>query len=193
DLDQIALVVTGLPRSGTSMMMQMLEAGGLPVLSDSVREPDQDNPKGYFEYEPVRHIGRDNSWLPEAKGRAVKIVVPLLIHLPPAARFQYRVIFMERPLGEILASQKKMLDRRDREGAALPEEKLRDLFARGVRQTKRALSARGIPTLVVEYLECLENPGETAARVNSFLGGGLDEKAMAAAVSQDLYRTRLTD
>jgi len=107
--DETITVVSGLPRSGTSMMMQMLGAGGLAVLTDGKRGADADNPRGYYEYEAVKSLGQDASWLASAGGKAVKIVSALLIHLPDG--FDYRVIFMRRPIAEVLASQRAMLDR----------------------------------------------------------------------------------
>ncbi len=104
-------VVSGLPRSGTSLMMQMLVAGGLPALTDAVRSPDESNPRGYFEFEPVKRLRTDASWLEQARGRAVKIIHLLLRELPTDGRFQYRVLFLRRPLEEVIASQSAMLAR----------------------------------------------------------------------------------
>lgn len=101
-----------MPRSGTSMMMKMLEAGGMKILTDSQRTADEDNPKGYYEFELVKLIQRDKSWLPRAKGKVVKIISELLKNLPPD--YQYKAIFMRRNLAEILAFQRQMLIRRGR-------------------------------------------------------------------------------
>src|SRR5687768_1736541 len=106
----VITVVSGLPRSGTSMMMKMLEAGGLEPVVDHVRKPDEDNPKGYYEFERVKALENDREWLPEAKGKFVKVISMLLRHLPADHRF--KVIFMQRNMPEVLASQKKMLVRR---------------------------------------------------------------------------------
>src|SRR5947208_15012411 len=102
-------IVTGLPRSGTSVMMQMLSAGGLPPLTDGLRQPDEDNPRGYFEFEPVKQIRRDTAWLQLAVGKAVKMVHLLLPELPLDQNHRYRVIMMRRDLSDVLASQNKML------------------------------------------------------------------------------------
>src|SRR5450432_3057856 len=108
-------VVSGLPRSGTSLMMQMLAAGGMPLLTDQIRAPDQDNPRGYFEFERVKQIKRDQAWLGSAVGKAVKIIHLLLYDLPPNRN--YRVIFMRRNIEEVLISQRKMLQRTARQPA----------------------------------------------------------------------------
>src|SRR3990167_393038 len=97
------VIVSGLPRSGTSLMMQMLRAGGMSLLIDDQRPADADNPHGYWEYEPVKRLQHDNSWLPQAEGKAVKVVSALLQYLPP--RHTYKIIVMHRPMQEVLASQ----------------------------------------------------------------------------------------
>lgn len=179
-------IVSGLPRSGTSMMMQMLAAGGLAVLADETRAADDDNPRGYFEFDKAKRLRMDRSWLPAARGKAVKIVAHLLPLLPP--RLRYRIIFMERDLDEVIASQHTMLDRKGRAGAALSDRKLAETFARQVREVKSVLLARKLPSLFVSHAEALRCPQEVAARVNGFLGGGLDHSAMAAAVDRSLHR-----
>jgi len=108
DLEPI-VVVSGLPRSGTSLMMQMLDAGGITVYTDAVRTPDDNNPKGYFEHENVKQLIKNHHWLSEATGKAVKIVVPLLYKLP--AKFHYKVVFMLRDISEVVESQHQMLVR----------------------------------------------------------------------------------
>src|SRR5437868_1127771 len=108
---QFLTIVSGLPRSGTSMMMRMLEAGGMPVLTDKVRSADEDNPNGYFEFEAVKRTKQDASWLDDSGGRAVKMVYRLLYDLP--VNRNYRVLFMRRNLKEVLASQREMLRRKD--------------------------------------------------------------------------------
>lgn len=187
-MDEIITVVSGLPRSGTSMMMQMLQAGGRACLTDGARHADADNPLGYYELEKAKRLQMDNSWLPESKGKTIKIVAQLLSFLP--AKFHYRVIFMERDLDEILASQRRMLDRQNRKGAELSSARLAKTFAHQVQQSKTILSNRKIPTLYVSYGATLENPGRTAGQLQKFLGGGLNADAMIGAVVEDLYRSR---
>jgi hypothetical protein len=119
DLAERIVVVSGLPRSGTSMMMKMLEAGGIPVLTDYEREADEDNPKGYFEFERVKNLkDGDDAWLPQAKGKVVKVIAALLTDLPSS--YEYEVIFMRRAMPEILASQRQMLIRRGEMQTLLP-------------------------------------------------------------------------
>jgi hypothetical protein len=115
------IVVSGLPRSGTSVMMQMLDNGGIPVVTDNIRTADTDNPRGYYEYEQVKKIREDAAWVPATRGKAFKMVSQLLYDLP--AQEQYHVIFMERDLDEMLASQEKMLQRLGRKAA--PREQMK--------------------------------------------------------------------
>ncbi len=192
-LDGDIVVVSGLPRSGTSMAMQMLAAGGLPILTDGERAADENNPRGYFELEAAKNLGQapDNGWLEAASGRAVKIVAPLLNHLPMGK--SYRIVFMERPLKEIVASQTAMLKSLGREGSRLSERQLAAAYLKQVENVRRVLAAHSerVSVLAVAYREALENPVETAAELNRFLGGGLDEAAMAKAVDSSLYRQRI--
>jgi len=186
DLAQTVVIVSGLPRSGTSLMMQMLQAGGLPLLTDGVRAADENNPRGYFEFEKAKQLRSDPGWLPSAKGRAVKIVAQLLPALPAPQGFHYRVIFMERDLEEVVASQQKML------GQPPPAADLTNLFARQLCQIRRMLAVRAIPTLYMPYARIIADPTSSAARVNAFLGGALDEQAMAGVVAPELYRVKRT-
>jgi hypothetical protein len=169
-------------------MMQMLQAGGLPALVDGDRQADADNPRGYFEFAPAKRLRQDASWIPGAKGKAVKIVAQLLPFLTPG--FQYRIILMARDLDEVLASQRAMLGRQEKAGADLSAGRLREVFAGQLEQARRLLAVRRIPMLTIRYRDCVERPGEVAAAVNVFLGGALDEPAMAAAVDPCLYRHR---
>jgi hypothetical protein len=182
-------VVSGLPRSGTSLMMQMLVAGGMAVLTDGARSADEDNPRGYFEYEAVKRTKRDASWVPLAVGKAVKVVYALLRDLP--ADHEYRVIMMRRDLSETIASQREMLRRSGRAGTDIGDPKLRDLFARELEKTSAWLREQpNFRVLEVEHRDCLKYPGEVAARANHFLGETLDEAAMAASIDPSLYRQR---
>ena len=184
DLQETIVVVTGLPRSGTSMMMQMLVAGGMLLLTDGKREPDDLNPRGYFEFEPAKELKRDNSWLPCARGKAVKIVAQLLSHLSPD--FKYRVIFMEREMEEILRSQKRMLAHQSKHGANLPDERLARIFSAQIAQAKQMLFSRRVPTLAISYGNTIESPQEVVAKINAFMGGGMDELPMVEAVDARL-------
>ncbi len=184
------VVVSGLPRSGTSMMMRMLEAGGVPLLTDGRRTADESNPEGYYEYEPVKSLATDASWLPIARGRAVKVISDLLPHLPTG--YSYRVVFLMRRVEEVLASQAKMLVRRGLPAPTAEEdERMLGILLRHLDQTSRWLStAPGFRVLYVSYNQMFEKGAEHAARIDEFLGGGLDVARMAAVVNPTLYRER---
>ena len=186
--NELITVVSGLPRSGTSMLMQMLDAAGYPCLTDGVRKADADNPRGYFEYEKVKRLRRDCSWFPEAKGKAVKIIAQLIPFLP--SQFRYRVIFMERDISEVLTSQRKMLQRQGRSGGTLSDVQLGRIFERQVHEVKQMLAQRSISTLDVVHSEALQCPMKIAEKIREFFGEDLDVCAMAAAIDPNLYRQR---
>ncbi|MCE2393572.1 sulfotransferase family protein [Candidatus Poribacteria bacterium] len=186
--NELITVVSGLPRSGTSMLMQMLDAAGYPCLTDGVRRADADNPRGYFEYEKVKQLRRDCAWLPEAKGKAVKIIVQLIPFLP--LQFSYQVIFMERDISEVLASQREMLQRQGKDGGNLSDAQLHPIFERQVLEVKRLLSQRNIPMLDVAYSDALQYPMKIAEQIREFLSEDLDVCAMAAAIDPNLHRQR---
>jgi hypothetical protein len=182
-------IVTGVPRSGTSLVMQMLAAGGLPVVSDGVRAADEDNPRGYFEFEPARRLAHDAGWLPLAAGRAVKLVHTLVPLLPSGPR--YRVLLVRRRLDEVLASQRVMLARRGLAPDDAEDARLLPVLAAQLVQLERWLEDReGLVWLGVEHAELVGQPGLVAARIAAFLGGGLDAAAMAACVEPGLHRQR---
>lgn len=189
DDSDFVTVVTGLPRAGTSMMMKMLSDGGMMVLSDGIREADANNLRGYFEYEPVKKLQQDQTWLAEALGKAVKIVAQLLPFLPN--KYSYRVLFMERDLEQVLASQKAMLDRQGRKGANLSEHQLKNIFESHLLKLKAwLLTQRNIKTLFVSYPAVVMDPHSASAAVKHFLGNSLDPEKTARAVESDLYRQR---
>ncbi len=183
-------IVSGLPRAGTSLAMQMLRAGGMPVLADDSRTADADNPAGYLEYAPVLRTEADASWVASAPGHAVKVIYALLRQLPPG--FEYRVLWMQRDLDEVIASQQAMLARR----AAQPEvevapERLAAVFAAQLAETERWLAKQPrFQTLVLDYRAVVADPPAAAAAIDAFLGGGLDLAAMASAVDPSLHRQR---
>jgi hypothetical protein len=184
------VVVSGLPRSGTSMVMKMLEAGGLPVLTDGIRTADEDNPKGYYEVERVKNLATeaDKAWLAEARGKVVKVISFLLKSLPP--HYNYRVVFIRREMEEVLASQRKMLARRG-ETEETPPERMRSLFEDDLWRASYQLKRRPeFETIELHYSAVLAHPQDEARRLAAFLGGGLDVEAMAAAVDPQLYRNR---
>lgn len=182
-------IVSGLPRSGTSLMMQMLTAGGMQVITDGQRAPDQHNPRGYYELEAVKHTRTDHSWLARAEGKAVKVVHVLLPHLPLDR--EYRVIFMQRDLIEIIASQRAMLQQQGRPAAKLPDSKLAEIFGHQLSQVWQWLSQNpNFRVLHLQHQDVIEMPLTAAQQIATFLDGGLDPKRMAAAVDPGLYRQR---
>jgi hypothetical protein len=183
-------VVSGLPRSGTSMMMQMLEAGGMAVLTDAIREADSDNPEGYYEFERVKMLPKgDHAWLAQAQGKAVKVIVALLEHLPPG--YTYKVIFMRRRMEEVLASQRKMLVHRGEDPDKVSDEEMGRLFEGLLQRVETWLAGQPhVAVLNVDYNQLLSNPQPYIKQVNQFLGGWLDEVRMAGVVDPGLYRNR---
>ncbi|WP_197528051.1 sulfotransferase family protein [Posidoniimonas polymericola] len=166
-------------------MMQMLVAGGLAPLTDGQRGADEDNPRGYLEYDKTKSLRSDNSWLGDARGKVVKVIVQLLEYLP---REKYRIVFMQRDLIEVVRSQRTMLERSGKQGAALSDAQLEGLFSKQVEAVDRFLQASDAQVLKVQHRSCIDCPAEVAAEVNRFLGGGLDEGAMVEAVDPTLYR-----
>ncbi|NKQ34734.1 MAG: sulfotransferase [Chloroflexi bacterium] len=184
------IVVSGLPRSGTSMMMKMLQAGGIEPIVDNIRAADGDNPKGYFEFERVKQLDKgDTAWVAEAQGKAVKVISQLLKYLP--AEYEYKVIFMRRAMPEILASQKKMLVNRGEDPNKVSDEEIADLFEKHLQNVMTWLDTQpNVSTLYIHYNETLADPQTQAEIVNEFLGGGLDVEGMTAVVDPTLYRNR---
>lgn len=181
-------IVSGLPRSGTSMMMRMLDKGGIPVIVDNIRTADEDNPRGYYEFEPVKRTKEDASWLEGADGKVVKMVYRLLYDLPP--NHQYRVVFMRRRLEEVIASQNVMLERRGKEGG-ISDDKVLELFRAELDKCYKWLEDQpNIEVLFVSYNDVLEDARPTVDALRDFLGEDLDEKAMLQVVEPTLYRQR---
>ena len=183
-------VVSGLPRSGTSMIMKMLEAGGMAVLTDGLRAADADNPKGYYEFERVKALPKgDTAWVAEAQGKAVKVISALLEHLP--AGYSYRVIFVRREMAEVLASQRKMLLRRGEPADQVSDAELARLFEKHLRKVHDWLAAQpNISLLNVDYNEMLRDPDPYISQLNAFLGNSLDATKIARVVDPSLYRNR---
>jgi tetratricopeptide (TPR) repeat protein len=182
------IIVSGLPRSGTSMMMQMLAAGGIPVFTDGVRVADEDNSLGYYEHERAKQLGRDSSWLYDARGKAVKIVAQLLPYLPRLEDLNYRVILMERDLVEVLNSQQALLQRRRKPGARLLHGKLKAVFAKQLQRTKDILSLKDIPFHCFDYNQTLGDSAGATAALNAYLGGILDANNVANVVDAGMKR-----
>ncbi len=185
------ILVSGLPRSGTSMLMKMLNEGGLEIATDSIRRADEDNPKGYFELERVKDLDKeqDKSWLGQYKGKVVKIISFLLPHLP--GDLNYRVIFIDRNIEEVIASQNKMLTNRNETGGPADDAKMAKNYEMHLRKVKYLLGhSPNIETLYVNHRDIVENPNPQVDRINRFLGGNLDVEKMRQAVDPALYRNR---
>lgn len=188
--EEAVAVVSGLPRSGTSMLMKMLEAGGIPPITDNIRTADEDNPKGYYEFERVKALDKgDTAWVAEAQGKSVKVISALLKHLPDD--FQYRVIFVRRHMPEILSSQRKMLLNRGEDPDKVDDQQMTMLFEKHLNQVETLLAEKpNMQVLYVHYSDILADPEHEAKRINEFLGGSLDVEKMAEVVDPQLYRSR---
>ena len=183
-------IVSGLPRSGTSMMLRMLMAGGLPVLTDGIRSADEDNPHGYLEWEGVKSLQRDASWVAAARGKGVKVIYYWLRDLPLDCR--YRVVFMRRDLGEVLASQTAMLQRRGVKDKGPDDARMKQLFESELQEIDAWLANQPMfSVLNIDYRAVLDEPLSQAELVKLFLGGGLDCQAMVTMVDKALYRSRV--
>ncbi|MEM9406701.1 MAG: sulfotransferase [Acidobacteriota bacterium] len=183
------IVVSGLPRSGTSMAMKMLDAAGVDTTTDGERTADEDNPKGYFEDERVKDLEKmtDRSWVRDSRGKAIKVISFLLKSLP--ADNNYKVIFMRRDLDEVLASQQKMLDRRGEENS-IDDEQMRELWKNHLWRSNYMLKNQPQFEFVeILYSDVLADPETNARRIADFIGG-LDARKMAEVVDPDLYRNR---
>ncbi len=186
---QAVIVVSGLPRSGTSMMMKMLAEGGLPVLTDSIRSADEDNPNGYFELEVVKQLAEgQKEWLREADGKLVKVISALLEHLPPD--HHYKILFMERQIPEILASQHKMLERRN-ETSNVSDEEMETQFREHLKAIKYWVARQpNMEVMYVDYNKMMADPAQHVPKIASFVAMPLDQEKMRAVPNAQLYRNR---
>lgn len=184
-------IVSGLPRSGTSLMMQMLDAGGLPVLSDGERKADTDNPKGYLEWERIKQLPKDPSLIAEAEGKVVKVISQLILSLP--MNHEYRIVFTQRPLPEVLKSQDEMLRRRGNADSILPDTSLiEEAFQRHLVDVNKWLAGKpNVQIMRVHYHRVLREPKVVAGEVAAFLKVPLDIAAMVGQVDGSLYRNRM--
>jgi Sulfotransferase domain len=188
-LSSTITIVSGLPRSGTSLMMQILAAGGISPLTDNQRAADESNPRGYFEFEPVKRLRADRSWIEQAQGRAIKVIHLLLRELPTDGQFDYRVILMHRSMAEVLASQRAMLERQNKVTA--DDAILAKVYQSQLDQAEQWLTSQpAFSVLVMDHHAVLKTPELAANAINDFLGGELDVAAMIRAVDPALYRER---
>jgi hypothetical protein len=186
---QPIIVVSGLPRSGTSMMMKMLAEGGLPIVTDELRRPDSDNPKGYFEFETVRQMSTGNvAWLADSGGKAVKVISALLEYLPQ--NYSYKLIFLEREIKEILASQRKMLANRNEE-ATVADTELEGSIRKHLSAMRPWLVRQpNMEVLYVNYNALMTRPEPLCDQIINFLGLPLNQSRMLAVPDRQLYRNR---
>jgi hypothetical protein len=183
-------IVSGLPRSGTSLMMNMLAAGGMEVLTDRLRVADDDNPVGYFELEEVKKlINGEHSWLARANGKAVKVISTLLPYLPD--EYRYRIIFMRRAIEEVLASQRTMLINRGENPDKVSDDRMTEMFEKNLQRSEQWINSRtNVTRIDVNYRQLINNPAPLVAEINKFLGGSLDENKMLGVIDPSLYRQR---
>lgn len=182
-------IVSGLPRSGTSMLMKMLAVGGLPPLTDGIRAADADNPGGYYEFEKVKQLERDATWLESAQGKAVKVISQLLDQLPPNR--PYKIVFALREMDEILASQRAMLARRGQPCDRVSDAAMADAFGRHLSAVQQWLAEhQQMEVLYVNYAAVLSDPLATSHEIKDFLALPLDVRQMASVVDESLYRQR---
>lgn len=183
-------IVSGLPRSGTSLMMQMLVAGGMTALSDGERKADTDNPRGYLEWERIKKLPKEPGCIAEGEGKVVKVISQLLPSLP--AGHEYRVIFMQRPLPEVMKSQDEMLKRRGEYDAALDTAPIEEAFQRHLIEVNQWLASQAnVRVCRIHYHRILREPQATAEAVAQFLQVPLNLDAMIGEVDQSLYRNRM--
>lgn len=188
-MNSVITIVSGLPRSGTSMMMRMLEAGGMEVVTDNIRKANEDNPHGYFEFEKVKKIKEDSSWLDETFGKVFKMVSMLLYELPSDKN--YKIIFMKRNMKEIMASQRIMLKRQGRDTGSVDDEEMGRLSEKHVNQVERWLEKqKNMDVLYASYNDLIKKPRENAEIVNQFLGNRLVVERMLKAIDRTLHRNR---
>jgi hypothetical protein len=184
------IVVSGLPRSGTSMVMKMLAAGGVDVVTDNIRKADDDNPRGYFEYEKVKTLYREAAWLVQSKGKCIKIISHLLYYLPKD--FNYKIIFIRRNMKEILDSQKKMYERLQKRADDLEDSVLAAKFNSHLFKVERWIKQKeNIRSLFVHYSKIIQDPLVQAEKMRDLIGKSLDVSMMASAVDPSLYRNRV--
>jgi hypothetical protein len=183
-------VVSGLPRSGTSMMIQMLKVGGIEPVTDNLRLADESNPKGYYEFERVKKLKEgDTEWVKSAAGKSVKVISALLDGLPPG--YQYRVVFMQRNMDEILASQKQMLISRGEPVDRVSDEQLAEIFQKHLQKTAAWLADQpNMQVIYINYNDMLKDPSPSLKGVNQFLDGKLNLEEMAGVIDKNLYRQR---
>lgn len=185
------IVVTGLPRSGTSLMMQLLNIIGIPIFTDNKRHPDQSNPKGYFEHELVKNIEKDSTWMDKTKGKVIKIVIPLLFFLPK--NYSYKVIVMKRNINEIIKSQNKMLIKENSNINPIEPDRLHQIFENQLKQTISWLNKKSnVKSINISYANMINELAVELKKVNSFLNINISKSQANSVIEKNLYRSRKT-
>lgn len=183
------VIVSGLPRSGTSMMMQMMDKGGLDIFTDGIRQPDENNPKGYYEHELVKSLARNKNWVKDAMGKCVKVISQLLFELP--ANYKYKIIFMERDLDEVIQSQHKMLVRDGKAKEDALNIRVLNVFKQNLERIHTWVSAQqNMEILFVSHRNLVNDPMSELQKVNAFLGNTLNIEEMAKVVDKSLHREK---
>jgi hypothetical protein len=181
----VVTIVTGLPRSGTSLMMQLLNKSSLEILSDGIRQKDISNPEGYYELEAVKGIVRDNSFLKDAAGKVVKIVAPLPVYLDKS--LDYRIVFMRREIEEVLRSQEKMLNK----DQASEREKFRTIYEMHLKKTYHFFESNSIPYIDIQYKQLLNESEQELKRLINFLELSTPIEELLSVIKVDLYRNKV--
>ncbi len=190
DTNNYITVVSGLPRSGTSMMMKMLEAGGMQILTDNIRSADENNPKGYYEFERVKKLkDGDIAWVETAQGKVVKVISALLERLP--GDYRYKVVFMRRDMNEILASQKKMLKVMGQSDGNVTDEQLASIYQKHLTHIEGWMGRQSnLDVIYINYNSLLKEPTDFIPQIQAFLKGDLDIEKMRSVIDRNLYRQR---
>ena len=190
DLAEPIYIVSGLPRSGTSMMMQMLIEGGLKPYTDNKRAADENNPKGYFEHEAVKNLAGNKKWLKDLKNKLVKIISHQLFYLP--SKYNYKIIFMHRDIKEIILSQTKMLKKSNKKAAEAYPYSLEIQYKKNLSQVMEwANDNYNVSMIVIEYKDTIDSPEIVAGKINEFSDNKLDKNKMFKVVDKNLYRSKI--
>ena len=186
------IVVSGLPRSGTSLMMNILKAGGVELVTDNIRQSDEDNPLGYFELEAVKLLGEGRvDWLAQSPGKVVKIITAQLQHLPD--QYEYKIIVMQRLISEVLASQRAMMARNNKNIESQNEAKLGENYKQHLLKVYQWMERqRNVDFIRINYNQLLSNPTTSIEKVTHFLGKTMDGEAMIRAIDPTLHRQRIS-
>ncbi len=188
NLKDTLVIVSGIPRSGTSLLMQMLNNGGMEILADDIRKPDESNPKGYLELEAIKKLAQDNSCLKNQTGKAVKVISHLLKYLPEEQK--YKIIFMNRDMNEIIKSQQKMLNKNEKKYS----KELIKAFLKELKHVKQWVKEQPHKEMInLHYKKIIKHPMKAIDKIIQFLGIPLDKEAMRDSIDPRLYRSKIDE